>query len=119
MKGQITSLDRVIGEVRQTVQTMGSLQLSAQAINTSTMVGKKLEDLEAQTTRLETLAKSAHDDYESVRAEVALQREVTLRLLAQSPPGAPLDTLRILEEAIRNQVCSERELGTDAKDCPA
>jgi hypothetical protein len=112
-------LDRIIGEVRHAVQAVGASHASAQTINSNTVVITS-EDLEAHAMQLEALAKSVRDDYESVRVEAALQREVTLRLLAQSPPGAPLNTLRSLEEEIRRQVIGEKgELATNAKNSPA
>lgn len=120
LQGKLVSLDRVIGEVRHAVQAVGASHASPQTTDASALVIKTSEDLEADARQLETLAKSVRDDYESVRVEAVLQREVTLRLLAQAPPGAPLDTLRSLEEEIRRQVISEEaELATDAKNCPA
>lgn len=115
LQGKFASLDRIIGEVRQTVQTMGNVQLSTQTMNVNASLIKNLEDLEVQSTRLETLAKSVHDDYESVRVEAALQREVTLRLFAQLPVGTPLDTWRRLEEETRRQVLSEWEKERDGR----
>lgn len=105
LKGKIESMERIIEEVRQTVQAMRVVATT----RANVIAIERFEVLEAQAVRLETLAKSVRGDYESVRVEAALQREVTLRLFAQSPAGAPLGTLRSLEEEIRRQVISEEK----------
>jgi len=105
LRGKFESLDRIIGEVRQTMQTMGNAHVATPTTNAS--ASKNLEDLEVKSRQLETLAKSVRDDYQSVRAEAVLQREVTLRLFALSPVGTPLDTWRRLEDQIRRQIGSE------------
>jgi hypothetical protein len=95
-------------------EAVTQVQSAVQALSGTTELPKVIKDLEEQTARLEMLANALADDYETLSAEIEIQREVSLRLQAvvfEKPLDAPLDAWRRLESTLRMQVMSEREEG--------
>ena len=95
----------------QATQALGALQEVQDLANRLGPVMEGLEALQAQIQHLHSALEASKADNELLRAQLARQREIHLRLFAAGM-DVPLEKILLMEGEIENQIGSEPDADT-------
>lgn len=108
-RSQVSRVGSVLAQTQQALSSLQGARLD--------QVPAVVQQLQEQTQRVTALADALADDYETLLAELEIQRDVTVRLfsVAETDPEMTLDQWRELENKARVHIIEERERKKDAE----